>query len=88
MKAVTFAVTGRVQGVGYRWAAQEEARRLGLGGWIENAPGGVVSGYVQGPAAAVDEFAKWLKKGPKTATVKKVTTEPADVAGYRLFVIR
>ncbi len=88
MKALTFRVAGRVQGVGFRWSAQEEARRLGVGGWVQNDEAGVVTGYAQGEEAAVDEFVLWLKKGPKGAQVKKVQTEPTAVQGYRVFTTR
>ncbi len=88
MTAITFEISGRVQGVGFRWAAQEEATRLGVGGWIKNDSGGVVTGFAQGEADAVQTFQKWLKKGPKGAAVKKVEAERAEPAGYRLFTIR
>ena len=87
-KAFRFTVTGKVQGVGFRWASQEEARRLGVGGWVANDVSGCLSGYVQGAPESVEEFLKWLKKGPKTAKVRKVDSEAAEVEGYRLFTIR
>jgi acylphosphatase len=87
-KALRFTVYGKVQGVGFRCASQEEARRLGVGGWVVNDVSGCLTGYVQGAPDSVDAFVKWLKKGPKTAKVRKVDFEMAEVEGYRLFTIR
>ncbi len=88
MTAISFIITGRVQGVGFRWAAKEEATRLGVGGWIKNDSGGVVTGFAEGESSAVETFQKWLKKGPKGAVIKKMAAETAKPAGYRLFIIR
>jgi acylphosphatase len=51
--AVQVRVTGRVQGVAFRWQAQHEALRLGVTGWVRNAPAGGVVAHVEGEAPAV-----------------------------------
>lgn len=88
MVAKTFRVTGRVQGVGFRWSAQEEAQRLGLAGWVRNDDDGAVSGLIQGPEAAVEGFAAWLRRGPRGALVRDVLLGPAPVTALRIFTIR
>lgn len=69
-----FEVSGRVQGVGFRWAAQQQANQLDLSGWIRNRSDLRVEGEVSGEADAVAVFLRWLAKGPAGAMVEKVET--------------
>ena len=76
-----FVVTGRVQGVGFRAAAQGKALFLGLRGWVRNRSDGAVEGLVGGDAAELQAFHQWLQQGPPAATVVHLewsaTEEPA-----------
>jgi acylphosphatase len=75
-------VEGRVQGVGYRWSAVEEARRLGLAGWVRNRRDGTVEALVSGDEAGVIAFVEWTQIGPAGARVDRVTAEnPGGPAG-------
>lgn len=69
-------VTGRVQGVGFRWSAVVEARRLGLRGRVRNAVDGSVEVEAAGPAAPLAEFLAWLRRGPPGARVTGVEVDP------------
>ncbi|MGM0443939.1 MAG: acylphosphatase [Fibrobacterota bacterium] len=69
MKRYIFRVTGRVQGVGFRFSAQHTARTLDLAGFIKNDPTGSVSGEAEGAPDHVDAFLNWLRRGPSTARV-------------------
>jgi acylphosphatase len=72
MKSVRVLVSGRVQGVGYRYATRDEARRLGLTGWVRNLPTGEVEVFAQGPGPIVDQLLAWLEDGPRLASVSSV----------------
>jgi acylphosphatase len=61
---------GRVQGVGFRYWAADEARRRGLHGWVRNLDSGAVEAVFQGPRAAVEDMLRWCDEGPPGAYVR------------------
>lgn len=73
MSTARFLVSGRVQGVAFRAHARDEARRLGLDGHARNLDNGRVDVTVQGDAAAIEAFARWLAHGPPLARVDEVS---------------
>jgi acylphosphatase len=79
--AIRLVITGRVQGVGYRWWARGEARRLGLDGWVRNRRDGSVELVAAGPVAAVAELAERCWRGPASAQVLGVDRFEADGDG-------
>lgn len=72
-KAVAATVTGRVQGVGYRYSVVDLAQRLGLTGWVRNAPDGSVETWAQGNALVLGQFLAFLEQGPRSARVDGVS---------------
>jgi acylphosphatase len=77
-----FVVIGRVQGVGYRAAAQGKALFLGLCGWVRNRADGAVEGLVSGDSVELDKFRDWLQRGPPAARVDGLEwTVSGEVAG-------
>jgi acylphosphatase len=86
--AADLHVTGRVQGVSYRAAAQQEAERLGVTGWVRNEPDGTVAAHVGGEPEAVEALVAWCRRGPTGSRVRDVAVRPASVAGHRGFEIR
>ena len=87
MKAVQVRVTGRVQGVSFRWYAQEQARRSGVSGWVRNEPDGSVLLHAEGEDDAVDALVAWCHDGPGMAHVRDVATRRAATLGARSFDI-
>jgi acylphosphatase len=77
-----FTVSGLVQGVGFRYSALAQARRLGLTGWIGNRADGAVEGVAVGAREQLDAFHAWLGRGPPAARVEGVEwLESAEAAG-------
>lgn len=73
MKARLHAyISGRVQGVAFRFFAQHEARGLGLTGWVSNLYDGRVEVVAEGEREQLEQFLAELKKGPRLARVEKV----------------
>lgn len=77
-------VTGRVQGVGFRFATARRARELGITGWVRNEQDGSVRALIQGSADQVDAMLSWLHYGPPAARVLQVEIEQ-DYAHERRF---
>lgn len=72
------SIRGRVQGVGYRDAMRQEARRLGVTGWVRNRHDGSVEAVVQGSPESVEALMQWVHRGPPLAMVLRVEAFPAD----------
>jgi acylphosphatase len=75
--AVRLVIRGRVQGVGYRWWARGEARRLGLDGWVRNLGDGSVELLAAGAPDAVAALAELCWRGPAAARVSGVDRSSA-----------
>lgn len=74
--AIHAIVTGRVQGVGFRYFVQREASRLGLVGWVRNLAEGNVEVLAQGEPKAVDALVAKLRQGPSLAWVQHLVATP------------
>lgn len=87
--ALHVLVSGRVQGVGFRYACYAQARRLGLRGWVRNTPEGGVEVWVEGPEQEpIEAMAAWLRRGPPYARVDKIRRETVPPTGaYQEFSI-
>lgn len=78
--AKKYWISGRVQGVGFRFFAEREAKRLSLLGYARNLADGRVEVYAVGEAPSLAKFEQRLAEGPGGAHVKKVEDfdEPVD----------
>jgi len=83
-----YIVSGRVQGVGFRFFAERVANQLGLRGYVKNLWNGDVEAYAIGDGAQLEEFKRRLAEGPRMARIASVqeNDEPVDKT-YRSFVI-
>lgn len=81
-------VSGRVQGVAFRWYTREKAQELGLAGWVKNLPDGRVEAWLEGEEGAVRAMLAWLAKGPQAARVKNVEVIERTCAGLNAFDVR
>jgi len=66
-------ITGRVQGVGFRYFAQRQANILGLTGWVKNTVDGAVMVMVQGDETTVETFIDYLRIGPTLSHVTNIS---------------
>ncbi len=80
-------VRGRVQGVGFRVFALQQAQRSGVAGWARNLLDGRVEIVAEGDKRALEEFVAGVRRGPAGAWVEDVRTEweaPTNMHGFRV----
>lgn len=81
-------VTGKVQGVFFRASCRAEAVRLGLSGFVRNAPDGSVEAAFEGDPDAVATMVEWCWRGPDRARVTAVETAPESPSGTSGFLVQ
>jgi len=89
MKAYEGKVYGRVQGVGYRYYARENAEDLQVTGWVRNLPDGSVEFHGEGAPENLDEWLRRLKRGPLSGRVERLVGDGCPpLGGYFRFDIK
>jgi acylphosphatase len=77
-----------VQGVGFRYAAADEARRRHLAGWVRNLDSGAVEAVFEGVRPAVEDMLRWCNEGPPGSFVRDVRIEwnepPEDLVKFEI----
>ena len=89
LERLSATITGRVQGVGFRWWVRSAADRMGLTGWVMNgADERSVEIVAEGPPAELDELERLLGQGPPGAVVERVEAARSPASGgYSRFQI-
>ncbi|MBT1161137.1 acylphosphatase [Bifidobacterium sp. SO1] len=80
---VRAVVTGLVQGVGFRYYTVEQARRIGVSGWVRNRLDGSVEVEAQGEPSEIAQMISWLKVGPDWARVAHVAVTEIPIESER-----
>lgn len=81
-------VTGRVQGVFFRAWTRDEARSLGVAGWVRNCADGSVEAHVEGEEGAVVKLVDRMASGPANARVEELSWDEAEPSGLSGFELR
>jgi len=83
-------VSGRVQGVAFRYYTVDMANKLGITGWVRNLYPRDVEAVVQGKNPEIDQMLNWLRQGPSTAQVRdiKIVEEPCSMDEFSDFSIK
>ena len=76
-----YLISGRVQGVGFRYFIDAAAMREGIHGWVRNLPGGSVEALAEGDAEAIERFERAIRHGPAGARVDHVEVEAGVPSG-------
>jgi acylphosphatase len=88
MEHLDIVVSGRVQGIGFRFSAMEAAYRFGVTGFVLNRPDSTVYLEAEGKKESVQHFLSWCQKGPLGAKVTDVKVTPGPLQGFTAFDIR
>jgi acylphosphatase len=86
--ALSITVSGRVQGVGFRFSAVRKAEELNIKGFVQNKSNGTVYIEVEGESADLNKFVEWCHEGPGTGLVDHVVTSELPVQNFGRFGIR
>ena len=81
MERIHIRISGRVQGVGFRYSCLREAHSLTLTGWVRNCPDGTVEVTAEGPAADLTTFTSWCRHGPSFAQVTAIQSNTLPATG-------
>ncbi len=82
-------ISGRVQGVNYRYSTVHQAQKLGLKGWVRNLYDGRVEALFEGEEELVDQMLSWCYQGPPMAYVTDVEAFKKEYTGeYDIFTVR
>ena len=76
-----YTISGRVQGVGFRFFTEDAAHREGLHGWVRNLPDGRVEIAAEGDAEAVDRFERHVRHGPPGARIEHIDVDHVEPSG-------
>ena len=87
MTARRAVVSGRVQGVGFRFFAERAAKKAGVLGWVRNLPDGRVETVVEGSDDAVERYLSELRRGPLGSRVTDVAVEDGPGGNFDSFEI-
>lgn len=81
-------VSGRVQGVGFRYFVERKALELGIVGYVRNLPNGKVEVEAEGDDTAVETLVDYCRVGPSRALVDRVEAHSQPIVGYTHFGVR
>jgi acylphosphatase len=85
MKHINITIIGRVQGVGFRHAARDQARYLGIKGFVKNNPNGTVYIEAEGDDMALSQFVRWCRQGPPFSRVEELEVVDGLFKSYSVF---
>jgi acylphosphatase len=89
MKRAHVTILGKVQGVFFRAATQQAAKKFHLTGWVRNLPDGSVEAIFEGEDENIDKMLDWCHVGPPAAHVKDVLIKNKPYTGeFPDFMIR
>lgn len=74
-------ISGKVQGVAFRYSTHDAAMRFGIAGWVKNNSDGTVEAVFEGKKENVNHLLKWCESGPGSAVVTDVSVAWEDYSG-------
>jgi acylphosphatase len=87
IKSIVLVISGRVQGVGFRYFIFQKAKNLAIKGWVKNNTNGSVIIEAEGEEKAITQFISYCRQGPRLAKVEKVELKEQTIKEYLTFSI-
>ena len=87
-KNLQISISGKVQGVGFRYSALHKAQQLGIKGYVKNMYDGSVFIEAEAEEISMDHFLIWCNKGPTFSRVEKVSITEGSIKNYTSFTVK
>ncbi|NQU88251.1 MAG: acylphosphatase [Mariniphaga sp.] len=89
MQQLEIKVTGKVQGVGFRYFVKNKANEFDIKGWVRNTNDGGVFIVAEGEESDINTFVDWVNQGPQLSRIDKLTINRFDkLSRFKVFEIR
>ena len=86
-KHINIVISGRVQGVGFRYSALHAAKRIGITGFVKNQYNGDVYVEAEGTPDQLKQFIAWCQEGPEYAEVDRISTAESTYKSFMEFKV-
>ncbi len=86
--AANLLISGKVQGVGYRFWTLQQAKKLGIVGWVKNLPDSRVEAVLMGNHSSIETMVKLCESGPPPAKVDNISVSWIKYEEMKEFEIR
>ena len=86
--AMALTISGRVQGVGFRFSTVHKAEQYDIKGFVKNQPDGTVYIEAEGEAEDLNHFVNWCNEGPPSAKVENVDKQEIPIQNYSRFGVK
>jgi len=88
MQHYNIRISGRVQGVGFRYSARNMAKTYAIKGFVKNDYDGAVYIEAEGDEQNLRQFIRWCRNGPASGRVNEISVEPGKFQDFKSFSIR
>jgi acylphosphatase len=89
VKSIYLVISGRVQGVGFRYFVRQKAQELNISGWVKNTPDGKLEIEAEGENHNLEIFIDWMRIGPSRAVIRSFSNSDIyPIRNFTNFIIR
>lgn len=88
LQKIQVFISGKVQGVGYRFWTVNQAQKLGVNGWVRNLKDGRVEAVFEGESEKIEQMIQACFRGPRASKVENVIVNEDNPEGIEGFQIR
>jgi len=88
MQHYNIKISGRVQGVGFRYSARNMAKTYAIKGFVKNDYDGAVYIEAEGDEENLRHFIRWCRNGPSSGRVNEISVEPGEFQDFKSFSVR
>lgn len=88
IKHLNIKISGKVQGVGFRYSCQQEAKKQNIKGYVRNMPDGSVYIEAEGKEPNITNFFHWCQKGPSISKITGIEVSESQISEFKDFIVK